>query len=549
MQSRARRLTRREITAAGAGLALAAASVPDAWADRLLQRTPRVGPGRFLDGVASGEPSTDAVTFWSRLSTEHQRSGAELVVAKDEGMSQTVARAVVPTTRSVDGSLKVRVDGLEPDTLYWYRWRSADGTSDLGRTKTAKPADSQEQVRLAYSSCQNWPEGFFNGHVDAAKLEPLDLYLFLGDYTYEYGPTAGSVAGRDDPAPSVDLQTYRDKLRLYRSDPGLRELHRLHPIAHIWDDHEVADNYSDNAPRPSDLQRAAGYQASFEWLPRVPQGGERYRLYRSLPLGGQCEVFLLDQRQYRTGDGDGQARQLLGRQQMDWLKDALRKSTARWKVIANQVMFVPLGVGGAGINDDQWDGYPAEQAELRALLGDAPISNTMFVTGDIHTYFTAEVLRHGSSGPPVATEYVGGSISSTGFPALAGLESTAITAANPWIAYTNGADHGYAKVDLGTEAATTTYRVGPLDTPGAPQRDLKVYRQPAGTNRFEQVGGENKPGELPPNPAARSLRSDRAATPELAARRRKHERLERAARERTEAKARAATRRKKARTS
>jgi phosphodiesterase/alkaline phosphatase D-like protein len=516
------RLTRREVTVAGAGLA-AAAYVPPAWASRLLSTEPKVGPGTFADGVASGEPAPDAVTLWSKLRTERARSGAELLVAEDEGLSKIVARATVPTSRAVDGALKARIDGLKPDTIYWYRWRSADGQSELGRTKTAKPADAAGAVLLGTSSCQNWPEGFFNGHADAAKGDPLDLYVFLGDYVYEYGPRSNV---RTDETPTVDVETYRDNYRLYRSDKGLRELHRLHPTAHIWDDHEVEDNYTENNPRPSDLQRAAGYAVSTEWLPRLAVGGERHRLYRSIRLGRECEVFLLDQRQYRTGDDDGQPRQILGRTQMDWLKAALKASTARWKIIANQVMFVPLGAGGQGINSDQWDGYPAEQEELRGWIGDQQISDVLFVTGDIHTFFTAEVLRGGTSGRSVATEYVTGSISSTGLPSLGGAATAGIGAANPWIRYANGSDHGWGRLTLDAAEARVAYRTGPLDVEGAPCTDLKVYRQPAGANAFEQVGGSDPVQSLLPTPpAAAALRSERASTPALARRRRRLERL------------------------
>jgi phosphodiesterase/alkaline phosphatase D-like protein len=538
-------MTRRQLVVAGSG-AHAGAYVTPSWARRLVSVDARIGPGSFADGVASGEPATDAITLWSRLTTEAQRSGARLVVARDEGLTQVVRTVVVPTSASVGGALKARVDGLEPDTVYHYAFESADGHSDVGRTKTAPPPDSDTPLRLGASSCQNWPAGFFTGHRDAAQQE-LDIYCFLGDYTYEYGPETGSQAGRDDPAPSTDLESYRAKLKLYRSDAGLRELHRLNPVTHIWDDHEVADNYSDNDPRPSDLQRANGYQASFEWLPRLADPTERYRIYRSHRVG-QLEVFLLDQRQYRTGDGDAQPRSILGRKQLDWLKAQLAASTARWKVIANQAMYVPLGAAGQGVNSDQWDGYPDDRRELLDVLKRTP--NTIFLTGDIHTFFTARVLENLSTGPPVATEYVCGGITSSGFPSLSGATTVAIQAANPWITYANGTDHGYGLLDLGTAETRIAYRAAAIDTPDAEARDLCVYRQPAGANDYETVTqGEARSERFPAPPPPAALRSAGAPNRALAARRRAHERLERQARERTEQRAREASRRRRGRRS
>src|SRR3954469_591602 len=113
------RQTRRELLA-GVGALAGFALVPDAWAGRLLSTTPRVGRGTFEDSVASGEPAPDAVTFWSRLTTDRPSSGAQLVVARDEGLNDVVATAIVPTGEAMDGCLKTRIGGLQPGTPYWY---------------------------------------------------------------------------------------------------------------------------------------------------------------------------------------------------------------------------------------------------------------------------------------------------------------------------------------------------------------------------------------------------------------------------------------------
>ncbi|MGE4428038.1 MAG: alkaline phosphatase, partial [Solirubrobacteraceae bacterium] len=363
--------TRRELVVVGGALAAGMALTTPAHA-RLLPRTRGVGRGRFLDGVASGEPGPNAVTLWGRLATSRPRSAARLVVAEDEGMTRTVATVIVPTSAGVDHTLKTRVGGLQPGRHYWYAWQSADDVSPIGRTKTAPATDSQDAVNVGFSSCQNLPKGFFNAHREAAATD-LDVYAFLGDYTYEYdGGTSDVLTGRGvaDPS-SADLTSYRSKLRRYRADPALRELHRLHPAVHTWDDHEVSNNYTegvpDGAPAPSAMQRNAGYRASFEWLPRMSFPGDRFRLYNAFRLGANAELLMLDQRQYRTPGIPGST--LLGRPQMDWLKDGLERTDARWKIIGNPDMVAPLGViltgeSGITVNPDQWDGYPAERAEI-----------------------------------------------------------------------------------------------------------------------------------------------------------------------------------------
>lgn len=533
MPSRPSVLTRRELVVAGTALA-SAAFVPTAWG-RILTKDPALGPGLFADGVASGEPAADAMTFWSRLTTERARSGAELVVAEDEGLTRTVATTVVPTSRAIDGSLKTRVSGLKPDTVYFYAWRSGDGVSPVGRTKTAPPADSDQPLNLAYSSCQNYPVGFFNGHREAAGLPPLDLYLFLGDYTYE---TENSEV-RDSPGNTNDLASYRAKLKLYRSDPALRELHRLHPIVHIWDDHEVADNYNEpEGKRATPAQRAFGYRTSFEWLPRMAFPEERFRIYKPFVLGRQAEVILLDQRQYREGDIDRKPRRLLGRTQMDFLKRRLSESQARWKIIGNQVMIAPLEAGVAGngepVNPDQWDGYLEDRQELIDHIAKSRpggIDDVVFITGDIHTYMANEVRLDpdGASSPSIATEFIGGSITSGGIPDAGGAFERGVLAANPWIKQFNGVDHGYAKLDLSATEAKVDYRVSDITKQDAPSRTLAAYRQVPGENNFTRVAsGRRLNADAPPPPTAAELSSRRAETPELARRRRRFERFVRA---------------------
>lgn len=484
-------ITRRDLVVAGGSLAAGLALTTPAHA-RLLPTTRGVGRGRFLDGVASGEPSPGAVTFWGRLSTSAPRSAARLLVATDSGLNRVVATALVPTSSGVDHTLKARIGGLQPSTHYWYAWQSSTEVSPIGRTKTAPPADSGTPVTIAYSSCQRYGAGFFTAHADAAAHDEIDLYAFLGDYTYEYaygeyGDSRGP--GVVDPV-STDLTSYRGKLRLYRSDPGLRELHRLHPVVHVWDDHEVADNYTDGAPAPSDLQRNAGYRASFEWLPRLAFQNDRFRLYRSLRYGRNAELFITDQRQYRTPGEPGTT--FLGRAQMDWLKSGLQASPARFKLVGNPDMIAPLGVSPAGaevvtVNKDQWDGYPAERSELLGHVATKGISDVAFLTGDIHLYMANDLLFQGRS---VATEYIGGSVTSPGVPAaINGVASVVIRALNPHIRYLEGAEHGWAIARVGPDDLKIEYRVTDITKKDAPSRTLASFVQQRGANAVTQVAG------------------------------------------------------------
>jgi len=478
------RLTRRELVAS-IGAAGAVAAVPPAWAKQLLPPLRRIGPGTFEDGVASGEPTQNAITFWSRLETSRPRSGARLVVATDPGLRDVVAHTIVPTGRGVNGALKARLGGLKPHTEYYYVWESGTGVSPIGRTRTAPPPGAAQPLNFAASSCQNYGVGYFNAHADAAALPDLDLYLFLGDYVYENKSRKDALRGDDISA--VDLATYRGKYALYRSDPGLRELHRVHPIVHIWDDHEVENNYSDNNPAPALAQRYAGYRAAFEWLPRMSFPKDRHRIYRQLSFGAYADVFLTDERQYRTGSNDGQARHMFGEPQMTWLLAALKASKATWKILANEVVMANIDYDGS-YDSDAWDGYPADRALLLGEIERAGIDNVVVFSGDAHVFMCNllssdfSTFGDGTARKPAGVEYVAGSITSAG----KDTPEATIQKGSPWCREYNGGDHGYARLAIGPDQLVTDYMASDVANPGGPTTLLEHFTQPVGTNTVQR---------------------------------------------------------------
>jgi alkaline phosphatase D len=151
--------------------------------------------------------------------------------------------------------------------------------------------------------------------------------------------------------------------------------------------------------------------------------------YRRLTLGRNADLFLLDERQYRDPqpcddeffvpcpEAETGARTLLGPGQRDWLKQGLEGSRAAWKLIGNQLMIMALDtVGGAPINKDQWDGYGMERRDILQHVADRGVKDVAFLTGDIHTFFAGDVGIDGRGPESVATEFVGGSITSLGIP-------------------------------------------------------------------------------------------------------------------------------------
>lgn len=349
-------------------------------------------------GIASGDPTSDAVMIWTRLAGSLP-AAVPLVweVGLDEDFASLLATGRVLAV--AESSHRVRVDctGLPSDHSLFYRFRiggeSGDVVSPIGRTKTFATAGTPtSSLRLAVSSCQNSIDGAYAAHRSIAVAD-VDAVVWLGDYIYTGSNT---------------LEEYQDAYDRYHRDPHLQAAHAAHPWIMIWDDNEIQNDF-DQTLDPQ--QRLAGMQAWRDNLPvRVPEPTiAGLDAYRSFVVGDLCHVLLLDTRQY---GGDGA---LLGSTQRGWLLDALRHQTS-WSIIASPVL-------ASGFNTPTeepllgytWDGAPDERRQLADTLKDI---DSVIVSGDLHTSMVLDFKADPSDsfGEPVAPEFMAPAISS-GFPA------------------------------------------------------------------------------------------------------------------------------------
>ena len=406
---------------------------------------PFLRDGDFSLGVGSGFPGTDEITLWTRVDDVDRNSRIRLEVARDPDFKRTVLRKNVRVPEIRDWTVHTRLKGgpLKPGEEYYYRFATKTTSSDVGRFRTARPADSNEPVRIGYFSCQDYQAGYYPAHSALAARDDLDIVVCLGDYVYEQtfypGPEdRKDKLGKNKDAFVVSLPEWREKYRLYKSDPNLRALHAAHPFIAVWDDHEVEDNYAGEERDPAKtntpdydikVRRRNGYLAFFEYMPRLRTKPVDTRIYGSARFGKTAELFLLDQRQYRDKqacegrfvvpcpDAETGERTFLGSAQKKWFKDSVADSQARWKVVANQLMIMAVdSAPGVTINVDAWDGYGAERREILEHFRSRGVKDLTFITGDIHTFFAGTVHTNGrSNAPAVGTEFVGGAITSLGF--------------------------------------------------------------------------------------------------------------------------------------
>ena len=252
--------------------------------------------GRFPQGVLSGDPAPGAITLLTLVDDVGGTGQVRLEVARDPDFRRVVARQDIWTTGAINHSVKARVSGLRPHERYWYRFETRNRNSPVGRFQTALPPDSRATVRFGFFSCADYPHGFYNAYAALAR-EDVDFVVSLGDYIYAetYMQVGDGRAVRDDPIgrenpyyrsivrEAATLPEYRAKYALYRSDENLRRLHQTFPMVATWDDHEVQNNYANDADdgglplrsRFSRARRDAAYQAYFEAMPVFHRGRSR----------------------------------------------------------------------------------------------------------------------------------------------------------------------------------------------------------------------------------------------------------------------------------
>lgn len=519
----------------------------------------------FYHGIASGDPLQDRVIIWTRVTPEKNGTiQGTWTVATDTGMVAVVSSGEFTTDSTRDYTVKIDVTGLKPNTTYYYMFSALGANSLRGRTKTAAVADDAEHLRFAVVSCSNYEAGYFNAYARIANRNDIDAVIHLGDYFYEYesgryGDTTLNTRRHQD-FETVRLNQYRLRYSLYRLDKDLRHIHQQHPFITVWDDHESAnDAYKDGAENHNDStegdwtsRKSFSRKAYYEWLP-VREGVES-TIYRRLNYGNLAEWIMIDTRlEGREKQIESitdpalysPTRTLLGEKQLKWFQDALKTSTAKWKLIGNQVIFAEFHVGWIALADprfgtsaqveglflDIWDGYPAERLKIINFIRENKIDNVVFTTGDFHSAFAYDIADTVSNPAAfyapvknydpktgkgsVAVEFVTPSITSANFdenldPQTSALVESLInkplplvnTVANPHMKYVDLDRHGYFILDVKSDSVQANYYyVDRLDSISTVEKFDAAFAARANANHLTAAAKESAPKAIQALPA------------------------------------------------
>lgn len=289
--------------------------------------------------------------------------------------------AIVATTKAKAFTAKLIADEVEPGQTYEYRilingqelsfdYPTQFKTQAIWRWRTDPPDFS-----VALGSCTYINEAIYDRPGDpygskyqifeSIRSKAPDAMIWLGDNTYLREADWYSRTGI--------LHRYTHT----RSTPEMQAL--LANINHfaIWDDHDFGPNDSDRSYIYKDITLEA-----FELFWGNPSFGlPEQKGTTSFFQYNDMDFFLLDNRYFRSPNYRGTTEKtILGKEQLEWLIDALTSSQAPFKLVA---------IGGQVLNtaenaENYIHHHPEERAYLLRRIEEENITGVVFLTGDRH---------------------------------------------------------------------------------------------------------------------------------------------------------------------
>lgn len=330
------------------------------------------------------------------------------------GLEYSTSANMAPSTRAPvawasaadDFVIKFKLMNLEPATRYYYQVidESNSARSRVQSFTTFPREGTDGALTIFFGSCQQARATDTGGVFTAVAGMGGDLFVHLGDWTYP------DLLIPDYPRTKQSLrETWM--LRLDTAYPFADRILSQMSLAYEWDDHDAFGSNSDGtAPDSAKRNVSAAYR---RYMPHAPLPSETgiWHSFRA----GSVEIFMIDNRTYRSPidaafAGNtftppaghsmlaGSQFPISGSNQIDWLMNALRRSTARWKIIASPVPFNPsmgqmipiaLLLGRKDVAkrfaEECWSGYPADVDSIRSLIRDGYLRNTVIISGSAHT--------------------------------------------------------------------------------------------------------------------------------------------------------------------
>jgi alkaline phosphatase D len=328
------------------------------------------------DGPLVGGVTDRSAKVFART---HGQAFVAIEFSNDALLASPAQIPPVLTTADSDFTAILTLDGLQPETTYYYRVLVNGVPQQIAlfpSFSTFPPPDTIREFRFVVLS------------------DLVDVQRFPTIPTLSYARIM-----EDNPAFVLQIGDFDH--RSPRSLPEMRQMHRevrgpynasgldfslyiapRFPLFHVWDDYDYGLNNGDKT-FPG---RGIALQAFKEYYPTPDLANPTAGIWHKFTYG-QAEFFMLDLRSQRdaASDPDDFRKSMLDGNnivngQKEWLKANLLASTARWKFVISSVPF-----NSTLKLRDSWASFTTERAELLNFIRQNGVQGVIVLSGDLHS--------------------------------------------------------------------------------------------------------------------------------------------------------------------
>ena len=326
----------------------------------------------LISGPMLGDIQEDVVSLWFRP-VEQGRFNVNLIDSQGETKSYSVESQVTGEP------VRVRLNDLEANTEYSYQiLNKSEKVLAKGEIRTPHLKNAQETYRITFGADFH-KIGLHNPNLFKEILKRKPLAMFL------YGDSA--TDGRKN---NINMHE-ADYLLRDVSEPW-RDFTAQVPVFASWDDWDYYANDASGSPNHINVG-ALRKVWQRNWV-NPTLDAKREGIYFSTRIG-PMEYFMLDTRSCREIERKGKLGCYLGQEQHEWLKEALLKSTAPFKVISSGTMWSDY-VSRAKDSWGTWDKKGRE--EIFNVIEENDIGGVLLLSGDRHGARAFRIPRNNSSG-------------------------------------------------------------------------------------------------------------------------------------------------------
>jgi alkaline phosphatase D len=319
----------------------------------------------LLHGPMLGCVTDSTAKFWVRTANEVP---VQVLVSSSQNTSSPIKSSVTKTNKNRDFTIVIAVQGLKPDTRYYYELL-VNGRKQPKRWsfRTFPARAMKTKFQIGFGGGAGYTPQYERMWNTIVAQKPL-AFLFLGDNVYIDNPTR------------PDVQRYCYYRR--QSRPEFRNLVASSAVYAIWDDHDFTTNDGWGGPEINEPAWKIPVRRLFRnnWNNPYYGGGENQPgCWFDFSIG-DVDFFMLDSRYYRNKPKRKNP-SMLGPVQKEWLLKKLKSSTATFKVLASPVSWA-FGTKPGSL--DTWEGYKKEREDIFSCLEDNRIDGVILLSADRH---------------------------------------------------------------------------------------------------------------------------------------------------------------------